>query len=358
MKPFSLDALDWRGFEVFTVASQQFWFGLPAREGYRSVVVQFFAQLQRIGSAGFLVSHALGVCNEATELHGIPCVFSRNFSRRSDSMMSMERWRVIEHFMARGRPIVCAGADVRFVQSIRSMQTAMQSAVHVDAAFEAAALLYSGGGTVRAFTPDLILAWPTPRTVEFVRQVLAELRASPLQGLPMEMQQKRLLKYRTELVGPAQQDLLMDVLLSALHGKPVFLRRTALARELLRLTSERQQLRRGPRIDERADVRARKGLGKLHVARTPHGPVLQSPHFAALMTSDASTVTAFAPCAPRKCARWSPRLVYALHCLGKHPGCLNVSQCDCPGTAVYWPHANRTHRHQNGSEFRAFDRNA
>ena len=327
---------DWQRYAAFTVSSRQFWHGIGARPGYKAAVVGFHSQLKRMGSSSFLVSHDKSVCDEASALHGIRCVLSRNFSSVSDPMMSMERWSIIDFYLSRGRPIVFAGADVRFTLPLQSFHAAVQSVQPIDAAFEGSAILYGQGGTVSTFTPDIIAAYPTARMRSFVRTVLAELRAPILNALPIELRQDSLLAYRNELTGPAQQDLLMDVLLSTLHGRPVALRRTALARQILDGISGGHRLARGPRIDGRSDLRRRKALGALEVVYTPTGHIIRSPRLDALLTMDRMTVAAYAPCAPRKCAKWDVRIVHALHCLGKHPRCLDLTQCQCPGVQAYW----------------------
>ena len=172
----TLDALDVRAYECFAVSSHSFW----SSRATRGVVLGFFEQLRRVRSTGFLVSHSKRVCTEAAKRHGITCVLSRHFnSSFNDAMMSMERWHVIRHFLTNRQAIAFAGADVRFSRPVRLMLTAALGAgtQQLDAAFEAAVSLPhgpSGGGTVRTFTPDIILAYPTFRMAAFVSEPVSQ----------------------------------------------------------------------------------------------------------------------------------------------------------------------------------------
>lgn len=336
---YSLDKLDVLKYDLFVCSSSAFW-SIVSRAGHRSVVLGFFEQAWRIGSSAFLVSHSRRVCEEANTLHGIPCVLGRGFNASFDRMMMMERFHVIQHFLRCGRPIVFAGSDVRFTMPVKSLLIAARSEVEVDAAFEATATRIGredATGTVLSFTPDIIVAYPTERMATFVASVLRAFSAPVFEGLPLELRSPALLGFRKELTGPAQQDMLMDVLLSTLHGRPLSLRKAALARDILSWPeAEQRRPRRGPRIDGRADLRQRARLGGFELLQSAHGDVLRSPRLEVLMMQGKLTLAAMAPCARRKCLQWSPRLVHALHCVGKSPACLDLSQCGCPEVGRYW----------------------
>ena len=95
--------------ETFVVASRDFW------RTQQQTVVGFFIALRRVGSQGFLVARHVDVCISAARM-AIDCVISRHYSDAIDPMLSRERWHVLLFFIDRGRPILCAGSDVRFVR--------------------------------------------------------------------------------------------------------------------------------------------------------------------------------------------------------------------------------------------------
>ena len=211
---FTLANLDVRSYEVFAVASVRFW------QERRPLIKAFFVHLRDIGSAGFLATSVPSVCREAlSELPGIACVAGMHY--RYDGALSKERWRILLHFARRGRGLVYAGLDVRFVWPVASL-TRFAAQHFADAAFEG-----SGDGQHLHFTPDLAAVFPTARAIALLEALMVQLSARSLDGLPAYMQDRSLLRYN--LMGPAEQDLLADALLSALYNSTVAIRKFTVA---------------------------------------------------------------------------------------------------------------------------------
>ena len=215
-------------FDVFVVSSHSFWVGGHTSNHSRvSFVLQFFEALRAVnGTArGLLVARDARTCAEAsTSQHGmIPCVHANasEYHEYGDlDWCQFQRWAVIEHFIARGQRIACAGADVRFLRPLAPLYAEL-SAASVDVAFEGE--IDARKRTVRSFTPDLIAALPTPRAISFVQTVRAAFQSfasDPLSDLPPDLRgadTDALLRTR-DIGGPAQQSVLHDALLSALYG--------------------------------------------------------------------------------------------------------------------------------------------
>jgi len=209
---FAMSSVDVRAVEVFAVSSALFW------RSRQELVLGFFRRLQQLNTSGLLVGRTREVC-ESASARGILCATGQNFTHKQDPMGTMERFSVIRHFLARGQRIIFAGVDVRFVRPACSMcSSALADAAGavVDGAFEANVWWHSG--VIGHFTPDVIVAFPTTNMLYFVDAVLARYTAPLLDGLPPELRVAELQKHPTRLKGPAQQDMLYDVLISTLSG--------------------------------------------------------------------------------------------------------------------------------------------
>ena len=118
----SLDDLDVRRYDAFTCATPWFW----ARK--TDVVLGFFANLREHDSSAFLATQSEDVCRSVKRRDiRIVCVVTNRMNNDSlarDTMMTMERWRVVLHFLERGRRIVHAGADMRFTKPLRCLYVA------------------------------------------------------------------------------------------------------------------------------------------------------------------------------------------------------------------------------------------
>ena len=262
MPPFDLHAIDVRMFEVFSVATPRFW-------RLRSdVVLGLFSHLKSMhGSTALLISQEEHVCEQVSR-RGISCVVSRHFSNQSvadlDTMMSKERWFIIDHFLQRGQRIIHCGADLRFTQPPRRLFEVSGS---VDSAVDG--LVNLDISAVVHFTPDLLLFNPTAKGITFVRAILAAFRAPTAEGLPPELLRPEVMRDRKGLMGPAQQDLLMDTLLSTFYSRPVSLRKIAIAHRLIAHHASNTEL---PTLAESSQQ-----LGRLDVRQVPTGAVVHTP---------------------------------------------------------------------------------
>ena len=375
---FTLANLDVRSYEVFAVASVRFW------QERRPLIKAFFVHLRDIGSAGFLATSVPSVCREAlTELPGIACVAGMHY--RYDGALSKERWRILLHFARRGRGLVYAGLDVRFVWPVASL-TRFAAQHFADAAFEG-----SGDGQHLHFTPDLAAVFPTARAIALLEALMVQLRARSLDGLPAYMQDRSLLRYN--LMGPAEQDLLADALLSVLYNTTVAIRKFTVASgaalesgvpSMAHNASLPQCTGAGARADGHtrawqaacasAGILLREDLPRPRPAQIRQGPkevqpaarlaavqeatleargrLLSSAHLRVILLGNGlgmqSSPTACSPSLAHVDQCWDPRLVFALHCLGKHPSCLDVARCRCLTRSAAWCASMRpTQRHRN-----------
>lgn len=223
----SLASLDITRYEAFTVCTPVFWRRKP------EVVLDFFSTLRRyqFGEA-FLATQDVAVCHAVQARDSaIACVVSNrmdNTSNVRDTMMGMERWQVILHFLERGQRILHSGADMRFVRPLQCLFAACGT---VDAAFDGT--VDRNRRTLGHFTPDLLLFFPTPKSISFVRSTLAAFEAPTLAGLAPSLQVPQLLPHRKFLMGPGQQDVLLDHMWSTLYNRPVAVRKTVLARHAI-----------------------------------------------------------------------------------------------------------------------------
>jgi len=317
--------------QLFAVSSSLFW------EERWPEVLSFFAHLRHDGVPAFLVGRSAKVC-EGAGSHGITCVLGRTYSEADDPMGMMERWAFIRQAVAQGRAVAYAGIDVRFFRPVASLFRAVRASVQVDAAFEGS---MTTDGRVVSFTPDVVVAFPTARTLAFVSAVLEGMNATAFSGLPPVLHHPGLATshYQRYLMGPAQQDLLLDTLLSTLHGRPIALRKTLVASNVICCHFAGEGVG-GPKcrchmhrrlgllsLDHRAEIRAHRRLGQLPVQTTPAGAVVTTAGLTALMFQGRMTVAAFNPCG--YCHRFKPGVAHAIHCLGKNPKCLDLTQCAC-----------------------------
>ena len=374
---FTLANLDVRSYEVFAVASVRFW------QERRPLIKAFFVHLRDIGSAGFLATSVPSVCREAlTELPGIACVAGMHY--RYDGALSKERWRILLHFARRGRGLVYAGLDVRFVWPVASL-TRFAAQHFADAAFEG-----SGDGQHLHFTPDLAAVFPTARAIALLEALMVQLRARSLDGLPAYMQDRSLLRYN--LMGPAEQDLLADALLSALYNATVAIRKFTVASgaalesgvpSMAHNASLPQCTGAGARTDGHTrawraacasagillkedlprPTQIRQGPKEVQpVARLAavqeatleaRGRLLSSAHLRVILLGNGlgmqSSPTACSPSLAHVDQCWDPRLVFALHCLGKHPSCLDVARCRCLTRSAAWCASMRPHNRSTSS---------
>lgn len=256
----------------------------------------------------------------------------------------MERWRVILRFVEQHRrPIIYAGSDVRFLRPAKHLHMALAD-LELDAAFE-------GQIEERAitFTPDLILAYPTPKMMAFVSMILDGLQAA-MHSVPIELQQRpELVQHlpparRTQahlLLGPAQQDFLHDTLLSVLLNVSRTTRRDLLLHELLTRPRNASSVVRHNLLVTPRDHDERLRTLSLSTSRLPHGALISTARLRALLGSQRFMRTDELPC--KRCDNYRAPLrrragelhepswsaVYALHCIGKQPDCLDVCRCSC-----------------------------
>jgi len=338
----SIASLDLSEFDVFAICSSQFWAHRQA------LVLGFFEQLRRQRTRGLLIGRAREVCTGAVARQ-IPCVVSRNFTAKRDPMGMMERWVVLQHFLAQRHRVVFAGVDVRFTLPAQAMLAAVEAA-GVDGAFESKVNLKHG--RVHAFTPDVIAALPTSSMAAFVDAVLLRFHEPLYAMLPPDLRVPAIRQHPTRLKGPAQQDMLYDTLLSTLYGRPMAMRKTLVARNFLCCWSKyrmkqstsaqrgREAVRRfaGASVDAEACTCSRNvdtaheevalaQLSKLSMTPHTYGVVVSTPLLRWLATNEKLVVSMFDPCAV--CHKWNASLVHALHCQGKSPRCLNLANCEC-----------------------------
>mmetsp|Transcript_24076 Transcript_24076/g.54776 ORF Transcript_24076/g.54776 Transcript_24076/m.54776 type:complete len:201 (-) Transcript_24076:45-647(-) len=121
----------------------------------------------------------------------------------------------------------------------------------------------------------------------------------------------------------SSQDLLMDVLLSTLYGRPIAYRKIALARNEI----SRRGGKGGGSAELPSLLQSGKQLGALEVRQVSSGVVVSSHQLTVLLSDGKMVVAHQAPC--QKCSRWSLADTYALHCLAKKPWCLDLAQCAC-----------------------------
>ena len=340
---YTLHRLDAGRYEVFAVASERFW-----RER-RTLVTAFFQHLHDIGSVGFLATPVEAVCREAQHvLPGVACVAGMHY--RFDGALSKERWRILLHFARRGFGLVYAGLDIRFVWPV-SQLIGFTRHVSVDSAFEGS---FGTSSQRLHFTPDLAVTLPTPNTLQLLESIVSLLRSRSLEGLPRYMQDRSLLRYN--LMGPAEQDLLHDALLSALHNRSVAIRKFTLASgaavesgvpsmehnaSLPQCTpaGARTATARWRRACAHAAVLRAADLPVLDASDMKRGTLLASAHLRVMLMggpyrTSAGMITSARPCTSS--CHWEPADVFALHCLTKAPQCLDLSQCRCLTHSQQW----------------------
>ena len=227
---FSLSQLDVRTFDVFTVVSHAYW------KRQRSLVHSFFEHLAEVESIGFIVAPSEDICRSVVSKLGVSCVGARRFA--DDKTLSKARWDVLLHFARRKQRIAYVGLDVRFLQPVGSLF----EAVPADADFAFEGTVDHWHRRVRQFTPDLAAAFPTRNAIAFLEGLLQQLdtyerdaaenatSTLSLEGLPGHMRTPALTRH-FDLLGPAEQDLLRDALLSTLYGQLVVARKYTLALE-------------------------------------------------------------------------------------------------------------------------------
>ena len=306
-----LRSLDVGRYEAFTVATPVFWRRRP------EIVLDYFLAIRLLGSSAFLATQDEEVCRG---VHGrdssIVCVVSNRMNNQSlapDTMMSMERWHIALHFLERGQRIIHSGADMRFTRPLQCMYAACGE---VDAAFDGS--VDRRRRQVSHFTPDLLVLFPTQRSIAFVRRTLAALEAPTHAGLSPALSSPLLLPHRKFLMGPGQQDLLLDVLWSTLYGRQLSIRKSTLARHAIAGFPPNAPLRDGPE---------RMALGPIDTCEALGGVVLRSAGLVALMALHGLVRAAYAPC--ERCSAFSVARTHVLHCMKKSPACLDLRQCKC-----------------------------
>ena len=160
-----------------------------------------------------------------------------------------------------------------------------------------------------------------------------------LGDLPPALQQPILLSHRKFLMGPGQQDMLLDVLWSTLYGRRIRIRKAQLAQHAIDGF---------PRYERKAKqnrmiLESRSALLPLNVCHSLSGIVVRTPRLVALMALPQSELdpfglvrAAYNPCA--KCfSQWAFRkYVHALHCQGKSPKCFDPRQCTLSSHLRRW----------------------
>ena len=246
-------------------------------------------------------------------------------------MLSKEKWRIVSHFLRHGRTIVAAGADVRFLVPVRRL---VRASGHVDMAFDGRVL----DGRIAFFTPDVFVAFAKPRARSFVNRVLRDIALSESTDPDVHVEGvsaadvdgaenlQVLRTHQMSLAGPAEQDLLFDTLVSVLHNTTLRARKQYVARQQLGLKPLPHQ-----QLDQGRQPYA-SGLPRLPTFATRFGVVLIAPQLSVLLTNELMVINAGYRRGGRPCARcdWSPdNGTLALHCSGKLPECLDLSQCRC-----------------------------
>lgn len=340
MAEWSLSALDVTRYEVFTVTSKLFW------RTKLHLTRLFFDHLQSIGSTGFIATADASICASVSAAYGVACVVSKHY--KNDPALSKERWHIILSILRRKKSIMYAGLDVRFLQPVHSWYAA---SINVDAAFEGYTSSVRGkdGHRVRVtlFTPDLVLARPTERSIAFFERLVEVIRARSLDGLPQFLQDRTLLRFN--LMGPAEQELLRDELLTALHNRTVVTRKYGLARgaaatmEGTFLAGQMVSRSTLPRCDARSlkihhnwrnDACRGSGvvsdfdLPPLHAMRHEHGTRIVTPLLTVLLSDGVGMRSGKWPCRPDRCGKMLvDNKTLAVHCLDKQPKCLNITNC-------------------------------
>eukprot|EP00316_Scyphosphaera_apsteinii_P008420 CAMPEP_0119329910 /NCGR_PEP_ID=MMETSP1333-20130426/77000_1 /TAXON_ID=418940 /ORGANISM="Scyphosphaera apsteinii, Strain RCC1455" /LENGTH=449 /DNA_ID=CAMNT_0007339153 /DNA_START=364 /DNA_END=1712 /DNA_ORIENTATION=- len=234
-------------FDVFIVSSPHFWQNLP------HIVQGFFSHLKPLGSRGLLVTRHATFCESAVGLYGIPCAVSNHY--KVDDYLSKEKWQVIRHFLWYEKPVIAAGADVRL---LRPASWLLSLSGAVDAAFEGLVQ----HDRIAEFTPDVIVAFPTPNMRAFTDKMIASIRFSEsterLLGLTAAdvnfdrstESTENLTRINTtfwgmKLTGPAEQDLLFDMFVSVLYGSPHYDRKKFVARDILEAAANQPVRRKG-----------------------------------------------------------------------------------------------------------------
>jgi len=316
-------------YDVFTLASPYFW------QRHEPVITGFFHNLRAVGSRGLLVSRRTSHCDRATKL-GFKCVTSCHHPH--DAMLSKEKWHVLRHFLRFGKAVMAAGADVRLLAPVRSLFRA--SGTTVDMTFDGRI----HNGRIYWFTPDLLIAFATPRSSAFVEQMLRDvadsestdadvhvkgIRAADVDG---EANLNTLRTHQSSLAGPAEQDLLFDSFVSFLHNTTLWARKRYVARQQLDLKPLPHQIKDEGRREYSH------GLPRLEGRWTHFGFEAVTPRLRVLLTSERMVLNANMrknglPCGTEwrpTCGDWeASRTTLALHCGGKAAACLDLSLCPC-----------------------------
>ena len=358
---FSLDAIVHaeQPFDIFTVATPEF-----MHEHWPKLYTSFFDAVSQTKSRGFLVTKRVVDC-DAARLRSIPCAVSNEETRRgcehqrsparscgrhwsADVMMSQEKWVVVERFLLAGKRIIFAGADFRLLRPTRSLFTLADS-LSADAIFDADATPRG----VAKFTPDLFAFLATANAGSFVSHVRSAIHAfsHPL-----------LREAVGDVLGPADQDVLHDVLLSVIYDFPIAVRtgerakilfgRYAYVEALEQLATRtnwtearlhpppadaapwhsavaRQKL--GQKMGHRLNQGLKAQFGALDVTRLERGgSIVRARRLTALLSVFAGPgLTCSTLCRAER-----PRRPFAVHCGGKRAECLDLpSTCTCVGRA-------------------------
>lgn len=338
----NLSALNVHEYDVFAVCSSLFW------RTKRELVQTFFEHLAAIGSRGFLAANEVAVCEAASASLGLTCIVSQTFRR--DGSLSKERWRIMLDILRRHHRIMYAGLDVRFLQPVSSWMRAAGPEV-ADAVFEGGFNMVTQ--TVGEFTPDLALLHPSSITIGLLERLMVALQGRSLVGLPAFLQEASLLRFN--LMGPAEQDLLRDFLLSSLYNRTVAVRKYQIARGGAASYRVGARLGAGVAVGESGELprcgstwearhpkwrAACAGAAIVDEADLPYrlpyrvhdnGVIVRgSGGLRVFLSNGVGLRVSSQPC--RTCSDWDVRRTMALHCLTKLPSCLNLSLCSC-----LWP---------------------
>ena len=362
---FNLSTFDIHKYDVFAVCSKLFWRTKP------DLIANFFAHLHAISTPGFLAANDVSVCEAVSARLGVACIVSREYVH--DGALSKERWQIILNVLKRSHRIAYAGLDMRFLKPVASWYDGSSSST--DFAFEGRYDNFFQ--RLGDFTPDWVVAFPTPKAIAFLEFLVAIIRRRSLAGLPAYLQEPLLL--RANLMGPAEQDLLKDAVLSVLFNRTVVIRKYSLARAAayehpewiahrimgganqssspaagaaaaaaptakilafpncglrdLARHPEWEQPCRGAGVVNDSDLPRLTVPPGYRVTEHARGTLVSTPSLSILLSNGMSIRTGALPCAS---CHWDVTRVLALHCLAKFTQCLNMSLCRC-----LWPSTPR-----------------
>ena len=219
---------------------------------YAHMLPPFVERILSIGARPFAVVETRSVCAPNLER----CILSEEWPHSFNDVFSRlmhQRWLVMRALLLEETtPVVYAGMDVLLFSSKWSIPTPMAFEMRVH------------GDHIVHFTPDLAFATPHEESFRFLDAVNATLnRSKPLvTSIPPRIM-REIAYYDTYLMGPAQQDGLMDVLYQRLTGYEQSPRREWLA-------SKAASSRQGrARVPPNPEFRVRLNPSRLNISAIP-----------------------------------------------------------------------------------------